>query len=147
MLAELNTLRIAYEEESMSPEQIAEDRDLDLSAVKSGLMQCSPQYRKDCGHEEIETDRLNFSDDELQRVNSVIVDIALSAEDDHTRLKAAMYIRDDKKGRRDIVKGQQGGQFNILFINERMRQVRQMATGVKQKILSATSNSNLPINV
>ena len=38
MSCELVTIRTAYEDEAMSPEQIAESQDLDLAAVKAALM-------------------------------------------------------------------------------------------------------------
>src|ERR1019366_9484816 len=104
MSAELNTIKPAYEQENMTPEEIAEDRGLDLAAVKAGLMQVSANYRKACGKEEVEEDTLNFSRDEQQRVKDALLDIGLGAEDDHLRFKALVYIRDDAKGRKDVVK-------------------------------------------
>lgn len=134
MNPELTVIKTAYEDEGMTPEQIAQDRDLDLAAVKSGLIQCSSKYRKDCGHEDEQKDELNFSDDELRRVNGVIMDLAMGAEDEHLRFKAASYIRDDKKGRKEIVKNVQGTNLNILFLNERFKQVREAANGLKNSI-------------
>jgi hypothetical protein len=141
MHPELTALKAAFEQEAMSPEEIAEDRGLDVAAVKAGLMQCSSKYRKSCGHEEEEIDNLNFSNDELARVNSVIMDLALGAEDEHLRLKAAMYVRDDKKGRKDIVKGVAGQNFNILMINQKMAQVRAMSDKVKSAVLGNGQSS------
>jgi hypothetical protein len=135
MSNELEQMRLSYESLGMSPEDISEDRGLDLTAVKAGLMQCSSKYRKDCGQEGVEEDTLNFSDEDLRRVNNVILEIALSSEDDNQRLKAAMYIRDDKKGRKDVVKQMGGMQFNILQFNETMRKARVVADGVKQSLL------------
>lgn len=135
MSNELEQMRLSYENLGMSPEEISEDRGLDLTAVKAGLMQCSPAYRKACGQEEGEDDTLNFSDDDLRRVNGVIKEIALSSEDDGLRLKAAMYIRDDKKGRKEVIKQVGSMQFNILQFNESMRKARAVADGVKQSQL------------
>ena len=131
MTQELATIKIAYEQENMSPEEIAEDRNLDLAAVKAGLMQCSRQYRKECGKEEVEEDTLNFSRDEQQRVKDALLDIGLGAEDDNLRFKALVYIRDDAKGRKDVVKQLGGQNFNILMINEKMKQVREVAERIK----------------
>ena len=131
MSAELNTIKTAYEQENMTPEEIAEDRGLDLAAVKAGLMQVSVSYRKACGKEEPEEDSLNFSRDEQQRVKDALLDIGLGAEDDHLRFKALVYIRDDAKGRKDVVKNIGGQNFNILMINEKMKQVREVADKIK----------------
>ena len=147
MTAELTTLKVAYEEEGMSPEEIASDRGLDVAAVKAGLMQVSAKYRKDCGKEDAEKDDLNFSDDHLRRVNEVIYDLALSAEDDHLRFKAATYIRDDKKGRKEIAKGMSGNNFNILMLNEQLAKVREVGDRIKKKLLPAPGNQGEPINV
>jgi hypothetical protein len=147
MTSELTTIKMAYEEENMSPEEIAVDRDLDVGAIKAGLMQCSSKYRKDCGLEEETEDRLNFNDDELMRVNQIILDLALGAEDENLRLKAAMYVRDDKKGRRDVVQGVGGQNFNILFINEQMKKVRDMTDGIKRSILGDNQPQQKAINV
>ena len=146
MSCELVTIRTAYEDEAMSPEQIAESQDLDLAAVKAALMQCSPQYRKDCGREEETEDILNFSNDDLTRVNQVIVDIALGGEDEGIRLKAATYIRDDKKGRKEVVKAIGQNNFNILFINEQLKKVRGVADNIKGAVRNGSSHQKA-INV
>lgn len=124
----------------MTPAEIAEDQALDLAAVKAALMQCSAKYRKDCGLELETEDDLNFTNDELRRVNQVIFETAVSAElsdgsiDWKTRLAAATYIRDDKKGRKEAVKHMAGNNtFNILNFNEQLAQARQL----KEKMLKA----------
>jgi|SRR5215471_2649513 hypothetical protein len=132
-------LKTAYEDLGMTPEQIAEDQELDLVAVKSGLMQCSSKYRKDCGQEDVEEDRLNFSNEQLEDANKVIHDIMMSSEDDGIRLKAAMYLRDDKKGRREVVRAMAGQQFNILMFNEAMQTVRAKAEEAKRKLLGGNT--------
>lgn len=140
MSNELEQLRISYEQLGMSPEEIAEDRGLDLTAVKAGLMQSSSKYRKACGQAAEDDDTLNFSDDDLRRVNNVIKEIALSSEDDNLRLKAAMYIRDDKKGRKEVIKAVQNTQFNILQFNEAMKQVRNVSERMTSELLGNGGN-------
>lgn len=143
MTAELTSIRVAYEDEQMSPEEIAEDRGLDISAVKAGLMQCSSMYRKACGKEEEEEDVLNFSKDEQRRVRDVILDLALGADDEHLRAKMATYVRDDAKGRKDVVKQMAGQNFNILMINEQMKKVRAVTDGIKNSIGSGQRAINV----
>ena len=135
MSSEVEQIKIAYETLEMSPEQIAEDRELDIVAVKAALMQGSSRYRRDCGQEEDKEAALNFDDEQLKDVNRVIYDLAIGAEDENIKLKAAMYIRDDKKGRKDVVKQLGGQQFNILMFNEQMKGIRNKAAEVREKML------------
>jgi hypothetical protein len=135
MSAELNAIKTAYEEEGLTPDFIAEDRGLDLAAVKAALMQSSSKYRKDCGIEDEKSDSINFSKDEQERVKNVILDIALGADDDHLRFKAAAFIRDDAKGRRDVVRNMAGNNFNVLFLNQQLAKVGKIADGLKQAVL------------
>ena len=118
MTSELQQIKSSYEELGMSPEEISVDRELDLVAVKAALMQSSSKYRKACGKEDEVEDNLNFNNEQLQRANDVIYELAMAAEDEHLRFKAATYIRDDKKGRKELVKQVQGMSFNILNFNQ-----------------------------
>lgn len=114
----------------MTPEEIAADQEMEVAAVKACLMSCSSLYRRACGSEEPEEDRLNFSDEQLEAVNRVLYELAIGAEDDSIRLKAATYIRDDKKGRKEVVKQIGGATFNILSFNEQMQKIRQLKDNV-----------------
>ena len=135
MTAELNSIKTAYEEEGLSPEFIAEDRNLELPTVKAALMQCSSRYRKECGQEEPDEDGLNFSKDEARRVKDMMLDLALSAEDEHLRAKMCTIVYDDHKGRRDLAKGMNGANFNVLMINKLIQSGRGLADNLKQKVV------------
>ena len=125
MTSELQQIKDSYESLEMTPEQISEDRDLDLVAVKAALMQFSSVYRKACG-KELDEDTLNFSDEQLQRANEVIFELAMGAESEDLRFKAATYVRDDKKGRKEVVKAIQGlGNINFLQINQMLQESRE----------------------
>jgi len=134
MSAELAAIRASYEDLGMTPEEIAEDRGLQLEAVQAGLLQSSPKYRKLVRTDSEDGDQSDITDEQLKRVTDVIFDIALGSEDDGLRLKAAMYIRDDKKGRRDAVKNIQGTQVNILQFNQAIRCAREGAAKLKQTV-------------
>lgn len=141
MLAIDAQIKRAYEEEGMTPQQIADDQALYLGAVKAKLISISSKYRKDVGMEqEIEDDGLNFTDDELREMNQIIVMTAKEAEhsdgsiDYKTRLTAALYIRDDKKGRKELHKHLQHQPFNLLNFNVQMEQSRLAAQQAKQLI-------------
>ena len=142
-------IKKAYEEESMTPQQIADDLGFDIIAVKAKLMSISSKYRKDCGAEqEIVPDGLNFTNDQLEDVNKVIYETALAAEypdgavDYKTRLQAAMYIRDDKKGRKEVARQMAGQTFNILNLNQALEQARVGAGRVVKQIMNGSRNGD-----
>lgn len=134
-------IKAGYETNNMTPVAIAEDLGFSEIAVKAKLMQISSLYRKACGAEPEEEDDLNFSDDQLRKANDIIYQNAVSAElpdgsiDYRTRQRAAEYIRDDKKGRKEVVKHIAGGNtFNILQFNESMQQARVKAAAVQKQL-------------
>ena len=126
-------IKAAFERNKMTPQEIAEDQGLELSAVKAALIQCSTEYRKLCRgeDEEEEEDGLNFSKDQLRDINKVIFECALEAQDSEgnpdyrVRLAAATYIRDDKKGRKEVNRAVQNNTFNVLQLNETLRALRE----------------------
>jgi len=133
MTGELISIKTAYEQDGLTPAEIAESRDLSIDSVKAALCQCSSIYRKDCGQESEEDTTLNFSDDELRRVNEKLVSLALSAEDESVQLRAAMYVRDDKKGRKEVVKAVANNTFNVLQFNEIQRSAREGAKRITEQ--------------
>lgn len=144
MIAEMSAIKTAYEVEGMSPEEIAQDRGFDVAAVKAGLMQYSSKYQKACGKEEEAEEELNFSNEQLQRVNDVIFELAMGAEDPHLRFKAATYVRDDKKGRKEVIKNVAGNNFNVLMINQQLARVAELAEVAKSKALPAPPLKRIP---
>ena len=97
MQAELESIRTGYETLKLTPEQIAEDRNLTVEAVKAALLNCSSAYRRDAKAEPKDDSRLNFSDDQLVHINEEIFRLAIYAEDENVRTKNCHYLRDDKK--------------------------------------------------
>lgn len=126
MTSESTAIKVAYETLGMSPEEIAEDRGLQVVSVKAALMAASKDYRQACGKEENEEDKLNFTKEDTIDVLEVIRQTAKYAEDPHLRFKAAVYIRDDHKGRLEPAKVLGGDQFNIFQFNESMQKIRQL---------------------
>ena len=137
MTAEATLIKTAFENEGMSPEEIAQCQDLDIAAVKACLIQTSSKYRKETKAEPEEIDRLNFTDDELIRINEVIVETALSAEDPHLRLKAAIYVRDDKKGRKEINKAIGNSSINIFQLNDQLAKMREIKSNIVEAALGS----------
>jgi hypothetical protein len=134
-------IKQSYEVGGMTVDEIAADQDLDAMSVKVALMNCSVKFRKACGAEDIESDSLNFSNQDLKEINKVILETALSAQhsdgsvDYRTRLQAAMYVRDDKKGRKEVVKQIAGNTFNILSFNEQLQHARESVRQLKSKFV------------
>ena len=59
----------------------------------------------------------------------------MSAENPDLRFRAACYGRDDKKGRKEIVKQiNNGSSFNVLMINEQLQRVRELAQSAKSSL-------------
>lgn len=135
-------IRKAYEEEHMLPAQIAEDLGFAEVAVKAKLMEVSGKYRKDCGKEPLDEDDLNFTDQQLRAVNNAMYEDAFSATfpdgspDYKTRQRIREYIRDDKKGRRDVKKVVQNNHFNILeSFNLAKAQAQLQAQEARKKLI------------
>ena len=101
----------------MTPEEIASEQDLDIVSVKAILMQFSGLYREQCKVKE----DLNFTDEEEVAARGVITNIARYSEDERLRLRAAIYIRDDKKGRLDVVRQMNGLNINVIHFNDQMK--------------------------
>lgn len=146
---------LASYDDGMTPDEIAEQEDLEVTAIKAILMQSSTRYRQDCKLEQkLDPERadLNFNEDQLKRVNAVIYDVALSARlpdgtpDFRTQLRAAQYIRDDVKGRLTPVRNiNQVNTFNLLEFNGKLEQARLGATAARRSIASQTSASVVDI--
>lgn len=146
MSAAIEQIKTAYEVNEMTVEEIAQEfPNYDIAAIKAALMHSSTKYRKACGLETENDDGLNFTDDQLRRVNAVIFEAAIAAEtadgqpDWKTRSQNAQYIRDDKKGRKEAVRHIAGNTFNILAFNDMLAKARQMSEGAKKQIIDITN--------
>lgn len=135
MTAESISIKIAYEQLGMSPEEISLDRSLQLVSVKASLMATSKQYRLACGQEGTTEDKLNFTDEDTVDVLEVIRHTAKYAEDENLRLKAAIFIRNDRKGRLEPAKMLGGDSFNIFNFNEQIAKIREMKNRSIQKVV------------
>ena len=109
----LTAIRESYDTLGLSVEEIAEQQELDVTAVKAALLQSSAKYRAQSKKE----DELNFTPDEQAIAKRVIAELAMGAEDDHVRLRAAKYLRDDAKGRLDLGKASDL-RINVLQFNQ-----------------------------
>ena len=128
MTAAHTQIKTAFEVNGMSPEEISVDLGFDLGAVKSILLQCSSDYRKAFDKN---GEGLDFSDEDLRIANRIILEAATSASDSdgnpdyRCRSQNAQYIRDDKKGRKELKKVMAGNTFNIFALNEQFKEARE----------------------
>lgn len=125
MSAALTQLKIAYEQEHMTLEEIAEDLSMDIIAVKAGLMQTSNKYRKDIGCETEADKNLDFTDEQMEVINEHLFYLATNAESEKVQASVSQYIRDDKKGRKDIKKLFAENTFNIVNFNDAIKAARE----------------------
>jgi hypothetical protein len=130
MTAQETAIKTAFEVEEMTPQEISECMGLDVIAVKSCLLNYSTRYRKLCNEAPEEEDTLNYTREEQQRIKDVIMDLAMGAESEKLRFEAAVYIRDDAKGRKD--RNNNLPTTNVLVLNNILKQGREMADKIKQ---------------
>jgi hypothetical protein len=111
----------SYETLGLSLEQIAEVESIGITAVKAILFANSAKYRAD-----IDTKKENdFNETDTELALGVIRRVAQYSEDDHTALKAAMFIRNDKKGRLDVKAGLKKLNINVTVLNEHFAKATQ----------------------
>lgn len=151
MLGAIKQIVVSYEQHGMTPDEIADDQELEVASVKAALSQHSAVYRKDVDHEKEESeDGLDFTKEQLRQMNAVIYDTALSATlpdgtvDHRSRLKAAQYVRDDFKGRLTPVRAIQKNVTNNLFqINEAIRSARVGASQAKRQLIERAPSQDV----
>lgn len=121
----------------MTPEEIAQVDGLELSAVKAILMANSTLYRDSvAGPSKADDEGKDFSGSDNDEALEVIKRIAKFSEDDSVALKAAMYIRNDKRRRLDPQKAAgQLVQNNVFLLNEHFAKVRE---AIAAKVLPAS---------
>jgi hypothetical protein len=110
----------AYEVGNLSPEQIVEtfDGEYDITAVKAVLASFSSRYRKDYRLGDDETKkRLGFTEEQEASACEVIAGQIFS-EDEHVAQRAAIFIREDRQGRRDPISKMANLGLNIIQFNQ-----------------------------
>lgn len=110
----------AYEDSGMSPEQIAEgfEGEYEIAAIKAVLSQFSSRYRKDYKiavrtGDVAEQQRIGFTEEQEQQAVQVIAD-QIYSEDEHIAQRAAIFVREDRQGRRDVVSKLSGFGIGIV---------------------------------
>lgn len=109
----------AYEA-SVPIDEIANEQRLSEVEIKVVLLNYSSLYRHD-----MKKDRqLDFTDDDQEFTTQAIREIARTTDNEELKFRALKYMRDDKKGRLDILKGLQGLHINVFEFNAGIRKVQ-----------------------
>lgn len=154
MIPASNAQVVDVYESGVPIEAIASEFNYEVDAVKLILLQCSKVYQRavtgikslellnrDMNDEPI-SDTFT-SDDEIMAKNA-IRSLARESEMDNVRLKAAIYVVDERKGRNDAIKnlaraGGVGG-FNITVVNNHFKEMRAaMARAKSAKVVQLES--------
>lgn len=126
----------SYETLGMSPEDIAAELDLEVTAVKAVLFQNSSIYRKDAKTDET----LQFTETEAEECKRIIMNIARYSEDENLQFRSARYVLDSKTGRLDAQKALPSVQFNVLNFNEHMKKAIAAARNIEQKAIEVSTS-------
>ena len=139
---------VAAYEQGATPNEIAEELGFDVIAVKAKLHQLSKKYRSDVGlvSATIYTSILDYTEEETKQVSKVILELALGSEDENIRLKAAMYVRDDKLGRKNIPKQViAGASNNFMQFNQFIQESREQAKRLKDSLTTNSTTTTVEV--
>ncbi len=132
----------SYEDNGLSPEEISEafGGEFDLLAIKAILMQFSGKYREESKEKK---DGVGFTESDEEAAIRTINTLREYADDESLRGKMAIYIREDRQGRRDAVSklAQNGMGGNIIqfqvFLNKAnaaLKVTEQKALDIKSEV-------------
>jgi len=126
----------AYETLQLSPGEIAEQFDYEESAVIAVLAQYSSTYRKAVGTAK----ETGFTDEQEQAICDVISNIARGYTDADipTQLRAAIYVRNDKRGRLDTIKQMNSLNINMVNFNVDLKKALNAIQKSKEKAAQVT---------
>lgn len=140
----------AYEELNISLSDLASEYGLSVTEIKVCLLQHSSKYRSEQKSLEVpssnskqlslnsgpalEPDDFSNEDEEFARK---VIAKTMDAEDPYLAFKAATYIRDDKKGRKDAIKAIAKIGMDVAEFNLHMRRAFEHHSASK---ISETSN-------
>lgn len=125
-------IQVAFKELKLTPEQIAADFGYELAAVKLSLAKSCPESIEskrvvpEFGMPAVKVDEPLFTGDDLKLAKNTIVNLAAESDVDAVKLKAAVFIINESKGRNDVkslIEATAG--TNIAMINEMMTRARE----------------------
>lgn len=132
------SIRIAFEEQGATPAEIAAEMCLDVKAVEYSLANNSPVYRKflrqqkqDVNYSPVDSSesmqilgtptKEDVTQEESDELLTEMKRLALTAEDEGIRLRAATFLFNERKGRNHVVNGAIGAQVPLSALNNLIR--------------------------
>lgn len=128
----------AYEVLGLSADEIAQQEGWDVTVVKAALLGHSSQYRAavKAAREE------GFTQEQEDSAIRVIAELVHSG-DEHIALKAAKYVRDDKRGRLDAAKAVKDLNVTVTQWNVTLRQANKVREIAKSRGQIKLPSSNI----
>lgn len=101
-------------------EQIAESEGIELGALKAILYANSGVYRAKLkeGESDTKPNPLDLTEHDEEIANAVFRRVAQFSDDDSVALKAAMFIKNERRGRHDVKAGLRNLNFNVAVLQE-----------------------------
>lgn len=123
-----NQMISLFEDSDIGVEDIAEQFDCEVESVKMALASGSSKYR-----EMVKKGDETFGEDTLEAAKRAIGYLIEDSDCDSVKLKAAIYVVDESKGRH-TVQNFTKNVFNVNMINDQMRRANEAIRAVKDKI-------------
>lgn len=128
----------AYEDNGLSVEQIraAFDNEFDEVAIRAVLSQFSGKYRSDNKLVEKKEEVPSFKESDEEAALQTIRNLMEYSDDENLRGRLAMYVREDRRGRRDAVtKLGQGAGSNIFMLQQFITKGNEALKVTEQKMI------------
>jgi hypothetical protein len=136
----------AFEVENISPEEISEMEEIDLSVVKQILLQHSPSYRASL--RDINGVTISGSDEsngitkqEYEDILAGVKNMALYGDNEFSRLRSSLFLLDEYKGRNDarVRQNNQVRPINLkvgaLILNQHLQKAKAFKESKKERLL------------
>lgn len=136
-------IQVAYRELKLTPEQIASDFGYELAAVKLSLAKTCPEIVEtkrvvpEFGMTAVKVEEPLFTGDHLKLARDTILNLAAESDVDAVKLKAAIFVINEAKGRNDVkalVDATAGS--NVALINDIMQRAREAMNRTRAKASS-----------
>ena len=121
-----------YDTLGMSPAEIAEVEKLNETAVKTVLYANSAKYREAIGEKVDTKAALDYTVADEELANNVIRRVAQYSDNDATALKAAQYIKNERRGRNDVKAGVRRLNINVNVLNQHFEQAKAALASLTQ---------------
>jgi hypothetical protein len=125
-------ITLKYDDLDMSPQEIADDEQLDVECVKVCLNIHSQKYRNATAIKQPNEQEEEITDTEYKLILQGYKSLALTSENEHIREKASKYLIEEKKGRNEarikalMPTANNGGVVNVLMLQQAFGQIKKI---------------------